>query len=221
MTNITERKRAEARLRELAAMLDLAHDAIIVRSLHDRRIHYWNRGAERLYGWTAAEAVGCEIGELIFVDQSLSAAISKKLLTDREWRGEHRHRSKAGRELIVQSHATLVLDEHGNPRSVLLINFDITDQKISSRRCCVRTHGEHRHRSPAAWLTTLNNILSPIMMAAPLLRRDLPDDQRESIVHTIEKSAAPRRPDRAPVLAFGRGVEGERTSLQLGESSRS
>jgi len=33
MTNITERKRAEARLRELAAMLDLAHDAIIVRSL--------------------------------------------------------------------------------------------------------------------------------------------------------------------------------------------
>ncbi len=45
-------------MREQASMLDHAHDAIIVRDIHTRRITFWNQGAERLYGWTAAEAIG-------------------------------------------------------------------------------------------------------------------------------------------------------------------
>src|SRR5437763_2928826 len=54
---ITERKRYEARIREQAALLDKAQDAIIVRAL-DNTIRYWAPGAERIYGSTAAEAVG-------------------------------------------------------------------------------------------------------------------------------------------------------------------
>ena len=52
--DITERKQAEDRLREQARLLDLAQDAIMVRDMEDR-VEFWNHGAEKLYGWTAAE----------------------------------------------------------------------------------------------------------------------------------------------------------------------
>src|SRR5918912_2293471 len=61
--DISERKRAEERIREQAALLDEAQDAIVVRALDDR-IAFWNKGAERIYGWTVAEAVGKTAREL-------------------------------------------------------------------------------------------------------------------------------------------------------------
>src|SRR5262249_47824008 len=56
ITDITERKEAEERIHEQAALLDEAHDAICVTDMQ-RRIMYWNRGAERLYGWSRFEAL--------------------------------------------------------------------------------------------------------------------------------------------------------------------
>ena len=53
-TDITERRRAEQQIREQAALLDIASDAIFVRDL-EHRILYWYQGAERLYGWQAAD----------------------------------------------------------------------------------------------------------------------------------------------------------------------
>src|SRR3954447_2246102 len=56
--DITERKRAEERIREQAALLDRARDAIVLRDATDNKILFWNKGAENIYGWTAEEAVG-------------------------------------------------------------------------------------------------------------------------------------------------------------------
>jgi PAS domain S-box-containing protein len=76
--DITERRNAEQKLREQAALLDKAQDAIIVRDLA-HRITYWNRSAERLYGWTAEEAVGRSIKELLYRDPTtFMAANSSK-----------------------------------------------------------------------------------------------------------------------------------------------
>src|ERR687883_248912 len=61
--DITERKRAEERILEQAALLDKAQDAIVVRGLDDK-ILYWNKGAEHIYGWTDVEAVGKTAREL-------------------------------------------------------------------------------------------------------------------------------------------------------------
>ena len=58
-TDITERKQADERLHEQAKLLDLAQDAIMVRDMEDR-VEFWNHGAEKLYGWTAAEVQGKE-----------------------------------------------------------------------------------------------------------------------------------------------------------------
>src|ERR671939_330106 len=61
---ITERKRAEERIREQAALLDEARDAIVLRNAADNKILFWNRGAENIYGWTREEAVGRTAREL-------------------------------------------------------------------------------------------------------------------------------------------------------------
>ncbi|HET7040673.1 MAG TPA: PAS domain S-box protein, partial [Gemmatimonadales bacterium] len=63
--DITERKVAELRIREQAALLDKAQDAIVLRDLDDE-IRYWNKSAERLYGWTAEEASGRRAAALFY-----------------------------------------------------------------------------------------------------------------------------------------------------------
>jgi PAS domain S-box-containing protein len=62
---ITERRRAEEQVKEQAGLLDKAHDAIAVRDL-EQRIIYWNKGAQRLYGWTAWEILGKNADELLY-----------------------------------------------------------------------------------------------------------------------------------------------------------
>src|SRR5215217_7198549 len=63
--DITERKRAEEQIREQAALLDKAQDAILVRDLEDR-ILFWNKSAEQMYGWVAAEAIGERADKLLY-----------------------------------------------------------------------------------------------------------------------------------------------------------
>src|SRR3982750_4804243 len=68
-SDITERKRAEEQIREQAALLDQAQDAILVRDL-DQNILFWNKGAEKLYGWSAAEVIGRNAEEILYKEHS-------------------------------------------------------------------------------------------------------------------------------------------------------
>lgn len=91
--DVTERRRADDQLRDQAELLDCARDAIVVRSL-DQRITYWNKGAERLYGWTAEEAVGQSVEEL---GSNRTAEFEQALgvvLCVGDWTGELRQTAK-------------------------------------------------------------------------------------------------------------------------------
>src|ERR1051325_958782 len=68
---LARRKQAEEKIREQAALLDLAQDAILVRDLEDC-VLYWNKSAERLYGWTAEEALGRNAAELLYEGESFA-----------------------------------------------------------------------------------------------------------------------------------------------------
>ena len=69
--DITERKRAEEQLLEQATLLDNAQDAIFVRDLEDNFL-FWNKSAERIYGWPEAEVIGRNIEGLHLQEQSRS-----------------------------------------------------------------------------------------------------------------------------------------------------
>lgn len=211
--DVTERKRTEKRVREQAEMLDRAHEAIIVREIETRRISFWNKGAERLYGWTAAEAIGRDIGELIFTDPGLVSIINAKLLEADEWRGESQHVTRAGRKLVVSGHVTLIRDAEGRAASALVINIDITEQKNLESQMLRAQRMESIGTLASGVAHDLNNILAPILMSAPLLQQDLPADQREMVVSAILTSAERGADIVKQVLAFGRGLEGKRALL--------
>jgi PAS domain S-box-containing protein len=91
-----ERRAAEARNRLLASLLDKAHDAISVSGI-DMRITYWNQGAERLFGWTAAEVIGKTKNELLTLDKEDLEQAFQQVFRMGEWRGELTKRRKDGR----------------------------------------------------------------------------------------------------------------------------
>lgn len=110
-------------------LLSLLHDAIIVRD-PDSVILYWNRGAERMYGWTAAEAQGRVTHEFFETEfQESFEDMHRTLFETGVWEGELAHRTKDGRLLYVESRQALQRDEQGQPRRILEVNRDVTARR--------------------------------------------------------------------------------------------
>ena len=65
LQDVTERERAEEELRLRAELLDLAHDAVIVRDPAEGRVTFWNREAQAIYGYSPAEALDRVLHELL------------------------------------------------------------------------------------------------------------------------------------------------------------
>jgi len=125
---MAERRMLEEKFRDQASLLDKAQDAILAHDL-EHRITYWNKGAERLYGWTAAEVAGYPVAQLLYKDPEAFHRASEQVIQTGEWVGELHQIGKDGRSLVIVGHWTLVRDAAGQPKSVLAINTDITGRK--------------------------------------------------------------------------------------------
>ena len=214
MTDLSDRRAAEERLQEQAALLDKAQDAILVRDL-EHRILYWNRSAERLYGWTAAEAVGRSVRELLYRDATAFDEATRNAFACGEWVGEIEQYTKAGEKLSVEGHWTLVRDDRGNPKSILAINTDITQRKKLEQQFLRAQRMESIGTLAGGIAHDLNNLLAPISMGVDLLRRHQQDPKAHTIIDTIGRSAKRGADLVKQVLSFARGVEGERVSIQV------
>jgi len=124
-----ERGRAEEALREQARLLDLTHDTVFVRDLNGT-ITYWNRGAEELYGWKAAEAVGKVTYQLLQTAfPELLEKIMDTLLRAGRWEGELVHTKRDGTRVTVASRWALRQDDEGRAVAILETNNDVTERK--------------------------------------------------------------------------------------------
>ncbi len=209
----SEQKLTEDKNCEQASLLDLAADAIIVRDL-DHHILFWNQGAERLYGWSKAEAMGAKTTDLFTGDAAHFALAFKELLGRRMWSGELQQRRKDGSAVIVNSRWTLVSDADGLPKSVLVFSTDITETKKLESQFLRAQRLESIGTLASGIAHDLNNILSPILMSVGILRRGIKDPSSERMLSIIEGSAERGAGIVKQVLTFARGVEGERVLLQ-------
>ena len=215
--DITSRKQAEQKILEQAALLDVATDAIFVRSL-DHRILYWNKGAERLYGWQAAEALGKNAIELLNRDDLTQLNEALRIVVEQGgWQGELTQVSKTGQVITVASRWTLMLDETGVPKAMLVVNTDITEKKQLEAQFLRVQRMESIGTLASGIAHDLNNILTPILSSAQLLlmQNTLTDDRKQHFMKTIELSAKRGASLVKQVLSFARGVEGKRTILQV------
>ena len=127
--DITERKKNEEAIRRQASLIDLSPDAIMVTSF-EGVISFWNKGAEKLYGWTISEAIGQIAHDLLKTKSPESISIIKAQVKIYGcWKGELYHKTKDGKEVAVQSWWLADKDEHGEVKSILESNMDITNRK--------------------------------------------------------------------------------------------
>lgn len=137
--DISERRQAETKLREMAALLELAHDAVIVCDPASR-ILFWNRGAKDMYGWSAEQAVGQVIHQLLrTVFPVPREKIEAILEAQGQWEGELVQTTASGAQIVVASRWSLQRDENGGPRRFMEINRNITLRKHAEAELKLQT----------------------------------------------------------------------------------
>ncbi|MBR8835320.1 MAG: PAS domain S-box protein [Stigonema ocellatum SAG 48.90 = DSM 106950] len=216
--DITEHKQAAQKIYEQAALLNISTDAIYVRNL-ENQILFWNKGAERLYGWKAVEVLGYNAAEILYKSRDLQQfqEIQAILAKDSQWQGELQQITKGGKEIIVESRWTLMRDEAGVPKSILTVSTNITEKKQLEAQFLRTQRLESLGTLASGIAHDFNNILTPILAAAQLLPLKFPDlDENSQQLVTILEGSAKRGADLVKqILSFTRGVEGSRTIVQV------
>jgi len=186
-----------ARLHQ-AHVLNAANDAIIELNPADDTIKYWNQGAEKLYGWTKAEAIGKNIDALLKTISAEPLEQSKAaLMRLGNWDGELIHTRRDGTQVYVASRSTLQKETERKPAIWLEINRDITErkkaeqelQKAEEARRIVRdlaySELEKQVRERTAELEQSNQQLR--QLSTRLIRSQ--DDERRRIARELHDSA--------------------------------
>jgi PAS domain S-box-containing protein len=128
-TSLEELGRAEKATRQQAALLDLTHDTVLVRDSQEV-ITFWNRGAQELYGWSAAQAVGRVAHTLLHTKFPMPLAeITQQLRRTGRWEGELIHTRQDNSAVVVASRWSLQRNEAALPVATLETNNDITAHK--------------------------------------------------------------------------------------------
>lgn len=126
--NITARKQIERQLRFHAEVLDQISDAVVLVD-NNQVVNYWNKGAERLYGISEAEATGKPLEQLyqyFWVKPEDKLASEKALKTSGFWSGDNIHIKRDGVRLYVQSSVSKVKGKDGSTIGTLAAIRDIT-----------------------------------------------------------------------------------------------
>ncbi|NOT60655.1 MAG: PAS domain S-box protein, partial [Acidobacteria bacterium] len=214
LRDITRRKEAEERMREQAALLNLAREAIVVIDAAGHTL-FWNTGAERLYGWPVEEAMGRDMSEQIYgTDQTQREAARRVLLEKGEWSGELRQFTKDGQEIIVESHWTQLRDAAGHHKAKLIINNDVTEKKQLEAQFLRAQRMESIGTLAGGIAHDLNNILSPISMGLQMMQMKYADEHAQKMLGMMTTNVNRGADMVKQILQFARGVSGERLALQ-------
>ena len=211
--DVTERKLAQQKIAEQAALLDKARDAILVRGL-DGTILFWNDGAERIYGWSRQEAVGRKMSEFLYPDTKTFEDANALAIREGSWQGELEQLTRDKRVISIEARWTLIRDNQGHPKSILAINTDITDRKKPEAQFLRAQRMESIGTLAGGIAHDLNNILTPILLSIDVLKIKIEDPQARNILEVIAVSARRGADIVRQVLSFARGLEGERIEVQ-------
>lgn len=217
--DITERKQAVEKVIQQAAIIDQAHDSILLVDLQNR-ITYANASAERMTGLRAKDLIGKTFQDIFPADHEQYRAALRDTIEKGAWRGEILVHNTVGKELALQVRRSLVRNENGAPVAILSINTDITESKKAAALALRNQRLESLGTLAGGIAHDLNNVLAPILMSIALLRHKVSDPGGQRLLGMLEQNAERGAQLVRQVLAFGRGVEGERTLIQVKHIAR-
>jgi PAS domain S-box-containing protein len=212
--SLAEVRASELKLAEQAALLDQTNDGILVSDLQGV-ILFWNRGAERLFGWSAAEAIGRRVSELLRLDQAQLRPAAEAVINQGSWVGHLEKRSRDGKLITVDCSWTLLRDAHGNPKSILATDTDITERKEMEAKFLRAQRLESIGTLAGGIAHDLNNLLSPIFVGLDLLKLSPRNADDQRVLQLMEQSSTRATALVRQVLSFARGEEGARVSVHI------
>ena len=180
VADITQRKEHEELLQRQADLLDQSSDAILALRIDGRGIVYWNRGAQRLYGYTAAEAEGRRTHELLQTRAPVPIEdIDAQIVHGGSWHGELTHTTRDGRDIVVESRIVRV--SYDDDIYALETNRDITER---------RRHEEREHLLMREMSHRAKNMLGLVQAIARQTTTRNPEDFIEHFSERIRALAA-------------------------------
>ncbi len=214
--DISDRKQAEQKISVQGELLDKAHDAIIVLG-DDRLVSYWNKGAEKIYGWAARDAMGKSLGELVFQGAAsvhLENAM-QAVETSGEWQGELAEVTRDGREIVIRSRFNISRDERGNPKAWLIIGTDVTERKQLEEQFIRAQRLESLGLLIGGIAHDLNNCIAPVSIGITMLRDENLSEEARGLLDMMETTTRRSVEMIRQVLTFARGGGGARTTFQV------
>ncbi|MBD2341366.1 PAS domain-containing protein [Calothrix sp. FACHB-156] len=133
LTDITERKQAEEQLRLQVQVLAQTHDSVISTNL-DGYITSWNQGAERVFGYSAEEALGQHL-QLLYPQPQMRLVLETEVIAPLKAKGEHEvevtAQCKSGEIKDVLLSLSLLRDQNQHPVGMIGLSMDITARKLA------------------------------------------------------------------------------------------
>jgi PAS domain S-box-containing protein len=213
--DITEHVSDQQKIRQQAELLDHANDAILLRDA-DGTVRFWNQGAERMYGWTSAEALGRKVTDLIYKDPMSFHHAQSVAIETGQWKGQLEQVTKTGQSLTVEASWTVLRDEAGALKSVLAINSDITDKKRLEQQVMRAQRLESLGTLAGGIAHDFNNILSAVVANVAIALEDLDarHPAREALAE-IEKASLRATDLVKQILTFSRQQKPKRQFVRL------
>ena len=217
MKDITERKQAEAKLKEQSMLIDSMRDAVIIRDL-DGRILFWNKGAELIYGFSASEVMNKSAAKILWGEnQDDIKQIVQNVLRAGHWSGELKKCRKTGEELRVESNWILTYNEQEKQKAIITVDRDVTEQRRLQEQFLRAQRLDSLGRLAGGIAHDLNNIFTPMMLSLELLDAKLSDEKSQKWVKALQRNLERGTNLVQQILSFARGTEGQLQSINLAD----
>lgn len=214
---------ARATLRQLRQKQQIIENALegIVLVSADNRVIYMNREAERISGWSAVAGLGRDPAELLHWEEpGRTAALRAGVEAHGAWRGEVRARARDGRMMVLDIRSQRLLAHDGTPGGRVTLVADITEKKRTEEQLFHAQRVESLGMLAAGIAHDLNNVIAPIMFAAPLLRASPNEREQSLLLTTLEQSATRAASLVRQIVAFSRNSAGSFAITQVKHIAR-
>ncbi len=215
LRDVTEATRSRHQIEQQLQILDQISDAVSVVDLQGR-ISYWNRAATRMFGWTAAEAIGQMAPALLYRgDPALIEKMLHETNTRLSWAGELVKVNREGQQIVVEHRRTVLRGSDGTTIGYLCIDIDITERKKRERASNRSQRLESIGTLAGGIAHDLNNVLTPIVMGSELLASGRAPADTKGLLNIMVASAHRGAELVKKLLAFAGGIRGDRTPIQI------